>query len=215
MIYFSSDLHFCHDRDFLYKPRGFNSIKEHDEQVIKNWNEIVTDEDEVYVLGDLMLNDNEDGIKKLQQLKGKIHIICGNHDVNTRIELYKTLPNVVEVVYATMIKAGKQHYYLSHYPTLTANYDDRPYRSHIISLSGHTHKKNKFHFEDNPFCYNVALDAHNNYPVSIEQINEDIHNKVDELYKEKVQKEKELEEYYENGLGYFDRHPTGDLEILD
>ena len=59
----------------MYKPRGFNSIKEHDEQIIKNWNEIITEEDEIYILGDLMLNDNEGGIKKLQQLKGKIHII--------------------------------------------------------------------------------------------------------------------------------------------
>lgn len=75
MIYFSSDLHFGHNKDFLYQSRGFNSIEEHDEQIIKNWNEIITNEDEVYILGDLMLNDNEGGIRKLQQLKGKIHII--------------------------------------------------------------------------------------------------------------------------------------------
>ena len=75
MIYVTSDLHFSHNKEFLYKPRGFNSIEEHDEQIIKNWNEIITDEDEVYILGDLMLNDNEGGIRKLQQLKGKIHII--------------------------------------------------------------------------------------------------------------------------------------------
>lgn len=59
----------------MYKPRGFNSIQEHDEQIIKNWNEIITDEDEIYILGDLMLNDNEYGLKCLKQLKGKIHVI--------------------------------------------------------------------------------------------------------------------------------------------
>ena len=214
MIYFSSDLHFCHNKSFLYEPRGFNSIEEHDKTIIDNWNSIVTNDDEVYLLGDIMLNDNEKGLEYLQSLNGKIHIICGNHDSESRIELYRACSNIVEIVYATMIKIGKQNYYLSHYPTLTANYDDKPYHSHIISLSGHTHKNDKFHFEDNPFCYNVALDAHNNYPISIEQISEDIHNKVNELYKEKIRKEKELKEYYENGLGYFEKHHTG-KEIID
>lgn len=114
-----------------------------------------------------------------------------------------------------MIKYKKQHYFLTHYPCICENYDDKPYHNHIISLSGHTHTKNKFHFEDNPFCYNVALDTHNNYPVSVEEINEDIHNKINELYQKKVQKQKELKEYYENGLGYFDKHPACGLEILD
>lgn len=75
MIYLTSDLHFGHNKDFLYKPRGFDSIQQHDEQIIKNWNEIITDEDEIYILGDLMLNDNEYGLKCLKQLKGKIHVI--------------------------------------------------------------------------------------------------------------------------------------------
>lgn len=80
-----------------------------------------------------MLNDNEGGVKKLQQLKGKIHVIAGNHDSTIRQDVYKILFD--EVCYATMIKIGKQHYYLSHYPTLTANYDDKPYHNHIINLS--------------------------------------------------------------------------------
>ena len=133
MIYFSSDLHFGHNKNFLYEPRGFNSIEEHDEQIIKNWNEIITDEDDVYILGDLMLNDNESGIEKLKQLKGKIHIILGNHDSAVRQEIYKTLFD--EVLYATMIKVGKQYYFLTHYPSITSNYDDRPYHSHVINLS--------------------------------------------------------------------------------
>lgn len=36
MIYLTSDLHFGHNKEFLYKPRGFNSIEAHDEQIIKN-----------------------------------------------------------------------------------------------------------------------------------------------------------------------------------
>lgn len=166
-------------------PRGFNSLFENSLKIICNYNEVVNDEDDVYVLGDLMLEDNDYGLQMIKEMKGKIHIICGNHDSNTRIELYKNLPNVVEICDAKTIKIGKQYYFLCHYPTFTANYDDKPYHNHIINLYGHTHQKDNF-FNNNPFMYHVGVDSHNCYPVSIKQINEDIHNKVNELYIEKL-----------------------------
>lgn len=172
-------------KNFYGGPRGFSSSIEHDYAVLTLFNETVNQEDEVYILGDLMLEDNEHGLNFIKQLNGNLHIILGNHDSNTRIELYKQLPNVVEVTYATIIKIGKQHYFLCHYPTFTANYDDKPYHNHLINLHGHTHFVEKF-FYDNPFMYNVALDAHNCMPVSIEQINKDIHNKINELYQIKI-----------------------------
>lgn len=217
MIWLSSDWHFGHDKEFLWGPRGLPSVAANSQAIVGNHNSLVNDEDDVYVLGDLMLGNNEYGLDMIKLLKGKLHIILGNHDSNTRIELYKQLPNVVEVEYAKLIKIGKQHYYLSHYPTICANYDDKPYHNHIINLFGHTHQQNNFYVldnEENPFMYHVGVDSHGCCPVSIEQINEDIHNKVQELYKEKVQREKELQEYYENGLGYFEKHPLGE-EILD
>ena len=61
-IFVTSDLHFCHDRDFLYEPRGFKSVHEMNEAIVKNWNSIIQPEDDVYVLGDLMLNDNDRGL---------------------------------------------------------------------------------------------------------------------------------------------------------
>ena len=35
-IYITSDLHFGHQQSFLYEPRGFNSIEEHDKVIIEN-----------------------------------------------------------------------------------------------------------------------------------------------------------------------------------
>ena len=63
----TSDTHFGHDREFLYGPRGFTSIQEHDEEVIRRWNSVVNPEDEVFHLGDVMLNDNAHGISCLIQ----------------------------------------------------------------------------------------------------------------------------------------------------
>jgi calcineurin-like phosphoesterase family protein len=181
MIYFTSDLHFCHDKPFIYEPRGFASVEEMNLAIVDNWNSIVNNEDEVYVLGDLMLCDNDIGIELLKQLKGKIHVICGNHDSETRQQLYRELPNVVSIEYATEIKYSKAYFFLCHYKTATANYDDqKAWAKHLISLHGHTHSKEKFE-DGNPYQYNVALDAHNNKLVSIEEIIEDIKQKQEEV----------------------------------
>ena len=181
MIYLSSDLHFGHDREFLWGQRGFSSIEENDNTILKNFKEILKDEDDLYLLGDLMLLDNESGIEKLKQIPGKIHIILGNHDSSDRIKLYEQLPQVQEIVYATKIKYKKTYFFLCHYKVQTANYDDQlSWAKHIVSLHGHTHSKEKFE-DGNPYQYNVSLDANNNIPISIDEIIENIKNKKIEM----------------------------------
>jgi len=177
--FFTSDLHFGHNKEFLYVSRGFNSIEEHDETVIKNWNSVVGPDDFVFILGDLMLNDNEDGIEKINRLNGKKYIILGNHDTATRIKLYKEqIKNLEGVEYVAKIEHKKRLLWLCHYPTITANFDDgKPWVKHLINLHGHTHSKEIF-YNNNPYMYNVALDAHDNTPVSFEEIMADIQLKV-------------------------------------
>lgn len=180
MIYLSSDLHFGHQREFLYGPRGFTSIDEHDETIIQNWNSVVTNEDDVYILGDLMLGDNASGLKKLSRLNGKLHLVYGNHDTDVRKELYKTLPNVVEMCgWATTIKYHKYHFYLSHFPTLTGNLEAESLKQCSLNLFGHTHQREKF-YEDRPYMFHVGLDSNNNYPVLLDDIVEEMKNKVQE-----------------------------------
>ena len=67
-IWLTSDLHLGHDREFIWGPRGFKSVWENDAAIIKNWNDMVDAKDEVYLLGDVMLGNNEAGIKKLKNL---------------------------------------------------------------------------------------------------------------------------------------------------
>lgn len=170
MIYLTSDLHFGHLRDFLYEPRGFFSIEEHDAAIIKNWNEIITPDDEVFILGDLVMNDTEAGIKKLAQLNGKLNFIFGNHDTDRKIDFYDTLPNATLIGWSTILKSGKWSFYLCHFPTMVDNFEEK---HKFYCAHGHTHSKDKFQFIKN-CCYNVALDAHDNKPVSIEQIKADL-----------------------------------------
>lgn len=175
-IFVTSDLHFGHDREFLWGPRGFKSSKEHDEAIIANWNSVVSPEDDVYVLGDIMLGDNEWGRECMNKLEGRIHLIRGNHDTDHRwYEVYPYIHTVEEMCgWGHMLCYRKYHFLLTHWPADTDNYDDdKGLRTKIISISGHTHRKEKMH-NGNPIKYNVALDAHNNYPVLLDDIIADI-----------------------------------------
>ena len=173
-IWFSSDLHFGHNKDFIYEARGFKNIEEHDETIIENWNSVVEPCDDVYLLGDLMLGEQDVGIENLVSLNGNIHtIIIGNHDTQNKIQLYIEELNPTYVVYADMLKAGKWRFYMSHYPTVVSNYDDAISHKPTVNLFGHTHQKNKF-YNNNPYMYNVGLDAHKCFPVNLDQIKDDI-----------------------------------------
>lgn len=175
MIFFTSDLHFSHNRLFVYEPRGFSSIEEMNKEIVNRWNDIVEPADTVYVLGDLMLVNNDEGMEYLSQLNGSIYVVLGNHDTNRRIELYNSLDNVTILGYGDILKYKKYHFYLSHYPTITANNEDAdaPLRKYVINLFGHTHQKEHF-YNGNPLMYNVGMDAHDCYPICIDEIIEEI-----------------------------------------
>lgn len=174
-IFFTSDLHFCHNKPFIYEPRGFFSVHEMNEQIIKNFNEVMDWDDELYILGDCFLNDNEKGIELMKQLPGAKHIVLGNHDSDSRKELMKDA-NFDILGYASILKFEGLRFYLCHYPTMTANFDiDKPLKQRTLSLSGHTHDKEVW---DAAGGYNVALDAHNCYPVEITEIIEAFKERV-------------------------------------
>lgn len=173
-LFFTSDLHFCHDREFIWKARGFNNIDEMNNIIVKNWNDTVGPNDDIYVLGDLMLGGTTNpGVKYLKQLNGNIHVILGNHDTSKRIEIYKTLPNIKSVTHSAKIKYEGLTFFLTHMPCLTGNLEKELINQMTINLSGHTHMKEKF-FYDLPYVYNVAVDAHGCKPVGIDKILQDI-----------------------------------------
>lgn len=181
-IWLSSDLHLMHNKPFLYEPRGFTSTEEMCEAIVERWNSVVRDEDFIYNLGDISLSNVDAAIPYLQRLKGHQIWILGNHDTLGKIE--KILPQCPNIQllgsprnsYATVIKSGKWSFYLSHYPTLTSNFDEKHLNQHVISLHGHTHQQVNFLQPNNPFLYHVGLDSHNCYPINLEEIKTEIKN---------------------------------------
>lgn len=119
-----------------------------------------------------MLNDTSHGLDCLKKLNGEIRVIRGNHDTNAKWEFYNKLSdwNFYLEGWSSMIKYKKFNIYLSHFPTITSDKNKSPYlREHLLNFFGHTHSKERM-YKDNFFMYNVALDANNNHPVSIEDI---------------------------------------------
>lgn len=180
-IFFVSDTHCGHNQPFLYEPRGFSSVEEMDETIIENWNKIVKPDDMVIHLGDVILNDNEHGLECLRRLNGQISLVWGNHETDTRKKFLGALPNVITLGYAHQFKYGKLTFYLSHYPALTANYDDKHFSQHVFNLHGHTHQRANWLDPKNPFMYHVGLDSHNNTPVHIDEIITDIRQRWNEI----------------------------------
>jgi calcineurin-like phosphoesterase family protein len=78
--FFTSDLHFGHANIIKYCDRPFSSVDEMNEIIISRWNDVVTPEDTVYVLGDVAMGKIKETLPLCLQLNGTKHLISGNHD---------------------------------------------------------------------------------------------------------------------------------------
>ena len=119
MIWFTADLHFGHSNIIKYCNRPFSSIIEHDQTLIHNWNSVIQQKDEVYVLGDIIFS-NSPGFSYdhfLSKLKGRIYLIKGNHDKGVDKEPLLSRFEWIKDVFMlkTQYKGKKVEIFLSHY----------------------------------------------------------------------------------------------------
>lgn len=171
-VFFTADLHLNHNKEFIYKARGFNSVEEMNFSIIENINKNVKFDDEIWILGDLLLGDSLSGVKLLKEINGYKHIIFGNHCTLRRQEYYKYLLRTEIHGYADLVRFKKQSLYLSHYPVIMSNGNEKV----PVCLHGHTHSSNPLEYIQFN-CINVGLDAWDCRPVHIDTIKELIKNK--------------------------------------
>jgi calcineurin-like phosphoesterase family protein len=180
-VFFTSDTHFFHEQDFLYKPRGFESYEEMNEAIVERWNSVVKPNDLVYHLGDVVMSHYD--VTLLNRLNGTIYLIRGNHDTDNKLSAIYATGKVTNNNAPTseLIKFGKLSLFLCHYPVLTANHDDNHFSRHVINLHGHTHQTKNWLIADNPFIYHVGMDSHNSTPVHIDEVITDIRQRWNQL----------------------------------
>lgn len=166
-VWLMSDLHLGHNQPFIYEKRGFKTIEEHNEALIRNIKQCVGEDDEFFILGDLTLGDLDAAAPFLRQIPGHVHVILGNHDTERRIEFYQSLG--WDVQFATCIKWKKYSFYLSHYPTICANDGEDKLSLATINIYGHNHQDWNWRPEE-PFSYCVCPEANANFPKEISDI---------------------------------------------
>ena len=161
--YFSSDWHLGHAKIIEYDKRPFNSVEEMNATIIKNYNELVTLQDDFYFLGDFCMGDHNKAEAYLEQLiPNKKYFLPGNHDKRQTRELYKKygtyLGNMAEV------RINGKSITLCHYSMELWN------KSHHGSwhLFGHSHGT----LPDNPhrLSLDVGINCWDYKPVSFEEI---------------------------------------------
>ena len=168
MIYFTSDLHFYHKKVIKYAKRPFDSVEEMNEKLIKNWNNRIKSEDEVYILGDFTMKGAEYAAEILRKLKGKKYLVKGNHDSFAMQEtfdrsLFEWMKDYFELQY------NNQTFIMFHYPIEEWNHFFRG----AIHLHGHQHNGSEYNTlnkEKGLKKYDVGVDANYMKPVSIEEI---------------------------------------------
>ena len=92
IVRFIADLHLGHQN--MATRRGFETVEEHDEHVIAQWNSVVSKRDVTYVLGDVTM-EKAGSYPLLDRLNGLKHVVLGNHD--RRQDVRKLLEHVESV----------------------------------------------------------------------------------------------------------------------
>lgn len=163
-IYFIADTHFDHEAIIRYENRPFKNIEEQEAEIIKNWNEIVDDEDTVYVLGDFGLSSSEEHmIRVCSELKGKKILVMGNHDTQTP-EWYRKCGFVEASPWPILIEG---FWILSHEP-LYMN-ENMPY----ANIYGHVHGNPSYKdYSSKSVC--VCVERIHYTPIEFEEVRKKI-----------------------------------------
>ncbi|MBO5303420.1 MAG: hydrolase [Lachnospiraceae bacterium] len=80
MKFYTSDLHFGHEKVIAFDNRPFSDLEEMEKVMINRWNVKVQPKDDVYILGDFIYRNLKPEEWYLEQLHGKKHLVVGNHD---------------------------------------------------------------------------------------------------------------------------------------
>lgn len=193
--FFTSDTHFGHANIIRYSGRPFlkegdvvvdrntqkeewvNGVikrqraKEMDEELIRLWNEKISNEDEVYHLGDFCFGRGDVAIRILRMLNfKKLYFIWGNHDQGMKEvqAVYKLYPDLVNrlVFLGDMeqVSVQGQNILLCHYAMRVWDASHKG----VWHLYGHSH--GSLADDPNSLSFDIGIDCHKMVPLSFEEV---------------------------------------------
>ncbi len=156
MIFFIADTHFGDDNIRRYENRPFENTEEMDTALMRNWNDAVAVDDEVYLLGDFADRKSE---SVLALLNGTKYLVKGNHDKETNA--YYRLRGFAEVYDKPVILDA--FWILSHEPLYVC--ENMPY----ANIFGHVHNSPLYRdYSRQHYC--VSAERLQYAPISFEDI---------------------------------------------
>lgn len=181
-IFFTSDTHFNHANILGFCARPFKDIREHDEELVRRWNEKVPKDGLVFHLGDVCFGANDYCRDILNSLNGIIYLIVGNHDTDT---ISKFKDRFCGMTMQRVIIIGDQSIILNHFPLacFAGSYRKRP----VWQLYGHVHTSPYSRGIDSeridsmamPCQYDVGVDNNDFTPLSYAEVKEIMKRRLD------------------------------------
>lgn len=136
----------------MERTRPWDTLDEHDEAIIENWNKVVGPKDLVWHLGDVTMNRNK--MHLVGRLNGRKKLVMGNHDVHP-LKMY--LEHFEEVCGIKVL----QWCALTHVPV----HPDQLGRFQF-NIHGHMHE----HTVDDPRYFSVCLEQINYTPINMDEV---------------------------------------------
>lgn len=169
MKLYTADMHVDHKNIIHLCKRPFTGLQEMQDALITNWNNVVSDNDDVYHLGDFTFGVSA-AIDIISELNGKIHFIYGNHDNDAMWKLSRMkgnnsiLDNCFFHGIRKMIKDNGKTIVLDHFPL----YEWEKYFKGSLHFHGHCHGNIGRSYKERAF--DVGVDCWNFTPVTLEEI---------------------------------------------
>jgi len=181
--WFTADTHFGQERTLELSKRPFKNVKDMDDCIIGNWNDIVKENNLINHLGDF------GDYTMVKKLNGKVRLIMGNYEwadvknkFNNNLEEFKK--HLIELGFfeiipyktyvAPMLKDFKM-VCLCHEP------ENSHIEKNVFNLFAHVHKLSMVKRNG----LNVGVDCHNFYPIDLDTI-EFYKNAIQNHYDENV-----------------------------
>ncbi len=159
-VFFSADSHFGHANIICHCKRPFLSVDEMDAALIANWNSLVQPSDDVWHLGDFAFGGPEVAAGYLKRLRGRKHLIWGNHDRPT----VRELPGWASSQAMAEVKVDGTRIILCHYGMRVWNAAHHG----ALHFYGHSHGT----LPGDRQCCDVGVDVWDFRPVRLAEIRE-------------------------------------------
>lgn len=136
--YITSDIHFGHKNIMSFCPESRARFKSDvdfmNEQIVKEWNQVVTPEDHTYILGDVSFMNWEKTVAYVRRLNGTKTLVKGNHD-HKLVQSKEFRDCFIEIQDYKTITVDKVRVSMFHYPICEW---DQMHRG-AVHFHGHTH----------------------------------------------------------------------------